>query len=73
MLTRTLLSLLAAQRQDVTTVTAPICAHVGKICEAMRDAMIELRLVWICLCVRLGNTLGHHFRVTLLVTSVFAV
>ena len=35
--------------------------------------MVQFRLVWICLCVRLCDTLGHHLGVTLLVASVLAI
>ena len=51
----------------------PVRAHVGKVCEAMRDAVVQLRLVWICLCIRLCDTLRHNFGVTLLVASVLAI
>jgi hypothetical protein len=53
--------------------TAPISAHVGKVFESMRDAMVEFGLIWIGLGVRLRDTLGDHLWVTLLVASVIAV
>jgi hypothetical protein len=54
-------------------VTTPIGTHVGEIFEPMRNAVVELRLVWIGFGVRLGDALGNHLWVALLVTRVVAV
>jgi hypothetical protein len=69
----TLLCLLSTKWKDVTTVTAPIGTHVGEILESMRNAMVELGLVWIGFGVGLRDTFGDHFRITLLVASVVTV
>jgi len=54
-------------------VTTPICTHVGKLFETMRNAVIDLLLVWISLCVRLADTLRNHACIALRVASIFAV
>jgi len=41
----TLFGLLSAKRKNITTVTAPVGAHVGESLESMWDAMVELRLI----------------------------
>ena len=53
--------------------TAPIGTHVGEVCEAMWNTMVQLGLVWICLRVGLRDTLGNDLGVALLVTSVLAI
>jgi len=53
--------------------TTPICAHVRKAFETMWDAVIELRLVGIGLCIGLRDALGNDFSVALLVTSILAI
>jgi hypothetical protein len=61
------------ERQNTSTMTAPICAHIRKLLEAMRDAMVDLLLVWICFCVRLADTLCNDTGIAFCVTSVLAV
>ena len=39
----------------------------------MRDTMVQLLLVWVCLRVGLAYALGNHFSVTLLVARIFAI
>lgn len=72
-LTIALLSLFPAERQDVTAVTAPIGTHVGKVLEAMGNAVVELGLVWVGFGVGLSDALGNNLGVTLLVARVVAV
>jgi hypothetical protein len=53
--------------------TAPVSTHVGKVFEAMGNAMVEFGLVWVGFGVRLRDTFGNDFRITLLVASVVTV
>jgi len=69
----TLLGLLPTKGKDITAVTAPIGAHVGKVFEAMGNAVVELGLVWIGFGVGLSDTLGDNLGVTLLVTRIVTV
>jgi hypothetical protein len=39
----------------------------------MRDAMVELRLVWIRLGVGLGNAFSNHLGIALLMASISAI
>lgn len=48
--------------------TAPTRAHVAVCLESMWDAMIDLSLIGIILCIRLRDTFGDDQRVALLVT-----
>ena len=52
---------------------APVCAHIREFVEAMRNTMIDLLLVWICLGVGLADTLGDNTSITLCVASIFAI
>jgi hypothetical protein len=72
-LTIALLGLLPTEWKNVTAVTAPIGTHVGKVFEAMRNAVVELGLVWVGFGIGLSDTLGDNLRITLLVTRVVAV
>ena len=65
--------MLPTQRKNISTMTAPIGTHVGEVFETMRNAVVELRLVWIGFGVRLGDALGYHLWIALLVTRVVAV
>ena len=67
------LHILATQWQHITTMTAPISADIAVDLETMRNTVIELRLVWIALSIRLADALGDDLRVTLLVAQIFAV
>lgn len=53
--------------------TAPIRTHVTIRLKAMRNPVIELRFVWIALCVGLADALGDHLWIALFVTHIFAV
>ena len=53
--------------------TTPVCTHVREFLETVRNAVVDLLLVRIRLCVRLADTLGDHARAALCVTSVFTV
>jgi len=68
-----LLGLFPTKWQDVTAVTAPVGTHVGKVFEAVRNAVIELGLVWVGFGVGLSDALGNNLGVALLVTRVVAV
>lgn len=70
---RALPALLLAKRKDVTAVATPVGSHVGEWFEAVGDAVVELGLVRIRFCVGLGDTLGDHLLVALLVARVLAV
>ena len=72
-LTRTFLRLFPSEWEYISAMTAPVRPHVGECRKTMWNAMIELCLVWIRLCIRLRDTLRDNFRVTLLVTSVLAI
>ena len=68
-----LLSLLSAQGKDITAVAAPVGSHVGKVDEAMGNAMVQFGLVRIGLGVGLRDALGHNLRIAFLVARVLAV
>jgi hypothetical protein len=53
--------------------TAPVRSHIGEGLESMRDPVVEFSFVLVYFCVGLRDTFCHNLRVTLLVTSVFAV
>lgn len=59
--------------QNVTTVAAPIRAHVRELLETMWDTMVDFLLVRICLCIRLAYTLSYNTSITFSVTSIFAI
>lgn len=59
--------------QNITTVTAPVGAHIREFLETMRDAMIDLFLVRVGLCIRLADTFGNDACVAFRVTSVFTI
>lgn len=65
----TLASLFSSERQHVTTVTAPVGAHVGKCLETMRDAVVDLLLVRIGFGIGLADTLCDDAWVALLVAG----
>lgn len=69
----TLPTVFLAQRQHVTTVTAPIGTDVRKLLESMRNPMIDLLLIWIGLCVRLADALCNDARITFRMAGVLAV
>lgn len=52
---------------------APVCTHVRKILEPMGYAVVEFGFVRICFGVGLGDTLGDHLWIALLVAGVVAV
>lgn len=52
---------------------APICTHIGKLLETMRNAMVDLLFIWVCLCIGLADTFCNHACIALRVASVFAV
>jgi hypothetical protein len=69
----TLLRLLSTKRKNVSAVAAPVGAHVGKVDEAVGNAMVELGLVWIRLRIGLRDALGDHLGIALFVAGVLAV
>lgn len=69
----TFASLFSSERQHVTTVAAPVGAHVGEGLETVRDAMVDLLLVGIGFCVGLADALCDDAWVALLVTCQSAV
>ena len=52
---------------------APIGREVGKSIETMRDAMVDLFLLWVGLVVCFADTLGDHLGIAFAMASVFAV
>lgn len=46
----TFLRVLASKRKHVTTVTAPVCAEIGKCFESMGNTMLDLFLITLLLC-----------------------
>lgn len=52
---------------------APICRNVGKILEAMWDAVVDLFFVWVGFIVRLADALGDHFRIAFTMARVLAI
>lgn len=70
---RTLSAVLFAKWQHVTAVAAPIGTNIGELLEAMRNAMVDLLLVWIGFCIRLTYTLRNHTGIALGVASILAV
>lgn len=62
-----------AKREHISTMAAPIRTHIGERIEAMGNAMVDLFLVRVCLCVRLADTLRHNLRVAFLMAGVLAV
>ena len=59
--------------KHVAAMAAPICTHVGKRLEAMRNAMIDLLFVRIGLCVRFADTLRDDFWVARFVAGILTV
>lgn len=51
----------------------PICTHVGKFLEAMRNAVVDLLLVRIRFRVGLADTLRNHTGIALCVAGIFAI
>lgn len=68
-----LASLFSSERQHVTTVTAPVGAHVGEGLETVRNAMVDLLLVGIRFGIGLADTLCDDAWVALLVACQSAV
>lgn len=52
---------------------APICAHVREPFETMRYAVVEFFFVRVCLRIGFTDTLGNHFGIAFLMTSIFAI
>lgn len=67
------LGVLTPERQQITTVAAPVGGQVGKALEAMGDAVIDLLLVGVGLVVRLADTFGDDLGIALAVAGIFAV
>ena len=53
--------------------TAPVGRVVAESREPVRDAMVDLLLLGISLCVRFTDTLGDDARVAFVVAGVLAV
>lgn len=53
--------------------TAPIGGDIGERFETMRDTMVYLLLVRVCLVVCLADALGNNLGITLAVASVLAI
>ena len=53
--------------------TAPVCRVIDESREPVRDAMVDLLLLGISLCVRFTDTLGDDARVAFVVAGVLAV
>ena len=69
----TLPAVLLAKWQHVTTVTTPVGTNIRELLETMRNAMVNLLLLWIGLGVRFTDTLRDHASITFGVTGVFTV
>lgn len=87
-LTRAFDRVLPTERQHVPAMTAPVRRHVGVGREAVRDSVVDLLLVSFLrlvslismaresthpICIRLGDTLGDHLGIALLVTCISAI
>lgn len=51
----------------------PVGRDVGKGLESVRNAVVDLLLVWVCFVVGLADTLCNNLWEALLVAGVFAV
>lgn len=69
----TLSAVLLAKRQHVTTVATPVGTNVRELLETMRNAMVDLLLLWVGLSVRFTDTLRDYTGITLSMTGVLAV
>lgn len=69
----TLSAILLAKWEDVTTVAAPVCRHVGEGLESVRNAVVNLFLVRVGLGVALADALGDDALVAFGMASVLAV
>jgi hypothetical protein len=72
-LTLALFSFTPTQWEQVSTMTAPVRSHDGGVLESVRNAVIEFRLVRICLGIGLRDTLGDNLGVALLMARVSAI
>lgn len=70
---RALPRILAAKRQDEAAVAAPVGANVRDGLEAVRDSVVDLDLVTICLGIALADALCDDLLSALLVTGVTTV
>ena len=52
---------------------APICTHIGKLLETMRNAMVDLLFIWIGFVIRLADAFRDDFRVAFSVAGVLAI
>lgn len=53
--------------------TTPVRAHIRKLFETMWNAMVNLLLIRICLCIGLAYTLGDYTGIALSVASIFTI
>ena len=51
----------------------PVRPNVGEVFKAVRNAMVDLFLILVCLIIRLADTFCDNFGIALCMTSIFAV
>jgi hypothetical protein len=70
---RAFLDTLPTQGKKITTMTAPIGAHIREVLPTMGNAMIDLGFIRICFCCRLCDAFCNDFPVASLMTRKFTV